>query len=37
MAFGPRLPNGHATLVLASDDNFGKSQVTQFLLFEVLP
>jgi hypothetical protein len=37
MAFGPRLPNGHATLVLASDDNFGKTQVTQLLLFEVLP
>jgi hypothetical protein len=37
MAFGPRLPNGHATLLLASDDNFGKTQVTQFLLFEVLP
>ncbi len=37
MAFGPRLPNGHATLVFASDDNFGKGQVTQFLLFEVLP
>lgn len=37
MAWGPRLPNGHATLVLASDDNFGKSQVSQFLLFEVLP
>lgn len=37
MAWGPPLPNGHATLVLASDDNFGKSQVSQFLLFEVLP
>jgi hypothetical protein len=37
MAFGPRLPNGHASLLLASDDNFGKTQVTQFLLFEVLP
>lgn len=37
MAFGPRLPNGHATLVLASDDNFGKAQVSQFLIFEVLP
>ena len=37
MGFGPRLPNGHATLVFASDDNFGKTQVTQFLLFEVLP
>jgi hypothetical protein len=37
MSFGPRLPNGHATLVFASDDNFGKGQVTQLLLFEVLP
>jgi len=37
MGFGPRLPNGHATIVFASDDNFGKTQVTQFLLFEVLP
>lgn len=37
MAFGPRLPNGHATLVMASDDNFRQTQVSQFLLFEVLP
>ncbi|KQV61836.1 esterase-like activity of phytase family protein [Duganella sp. Root336D2] len=37
MSFGPRLPNGHTTMVFASDDNFGKGQVTQFLLFEVLP
>ena len=37
MAWGPRLPNGHASLVLVSDDNFSKTQVTQFLLFEVLP
>lgn len=36
-AFGPRLPNGHATLLFASDDNFSRSQVTQLLLFEVLP
>lgn len=36
-AFGPPLPNGHATLLFASDDNFSKSQVTQLLLFEVLP
>ena len=36
-AFGPRLPNGHATLLFVSDDNFNKSQVTQLLLFEVLP
>lgn len=37
MAFGPLLPNGHASLVLVSDDNFGKNQVTQFLLFDVTP
>jgi len=37
MAWGPRLPNGHATLVLVSDDNFNPSQVTQLLAFEVLP
>ncbi|KQQ32508.1 hypothetical protein ASF61_15210 [Duganella sp. Leaf126] len=37
MAFGPRLANGHASLVLISDDNFNHQQVTQFLLFEVLP
>ena len=37
MAWGPRLPNGHATLVLVSDDNFSTSQVTQLLALEVLP
>ena len=37
MAFGPRLANGHASLVLISDDNFNNRQVTQFLLFEVNP
>jgi hypothetical protein len=37
MAFGPVLPNGHASLVLISDDNFNKQQVTQFLLFDVTP
>lgn len=37
MAFGPRLANGHASLVLISDDNFSKTQVTQLLLFDVLP
>jgi hypothetical protein len=36
-SFGPALPNGHATLVFVSDDNFSRSQVTQLLLFEVLP
>ncbi|MET0266263.1 MAG: esterase-like activity of phytase family protein [Duganella sp.] len=37
MSFGPRLANGHASLVLISDDNFNQKQVTQLLLFEVLP
>jgi len=37
MAWGPKLANGHDTLVLVSDDNFNASQVTQFLAFEVLP
>lgn len=37
MAFGPVLPNGHASLVLISDDNFSKTQVTQVLVFDVNP
>ena len=38
MSFGPLLPNGHRSLVLASDNNFNPaSQVTEFLLFDVLP
>jgi len=37
MSLGPRLANGHASLVLISDDNFSKTQVTQLLLFELLP
>ncbi|SHM62311.1 Uncharacterized conserved protein [Duganella sacchari] len=37
MSFGPLLANGHASLVLISDDNFSKTQVTQLLLFELIP
>jgi len=37
IAWGPRLANGHASLVLVSDDNFNPGQVTQLLAFEVLP
>ncbi|MBI5767395.1 MAG: esterase-like activity of phytase family protein [Verrucomicrobia bacterium] len=37
MAWGRTLANGHATLVVASDDNFLPTQVTQFWVFEVLP
>ncbi|HKX44842.1 MAG TPA: esterase-like activity of phytase family protein [Burkholderiaceae bacterium] len=37
IAWGPRLPNGHATLLLVSDDNFSDRQVNQFIALEVLP
>lgn len=35
MSFGPRLPNGHRSLVVVSDDNFSPVQVNQFLVFDV--
>jgi hypothetical protein len=34
MALGARLPDGSQTLLLVSDDNFSKRQVTQFLMFK---
>lgn len=37
MALGPRLSNGHTTLVLASDNNFNDSQRNLFLAFEIVP
>ena len=37
ISWGPRLPNGHRTLVLVADNNFADNQTTQFLAFEVLP
>lgn len=37
IAWGPRLPNGHRTLVLVADNNFADNQTTQFMAFEVLP
>jgi len=36
ITWGPTLPNGNATLMLVSDNNFNLEQVTQFLLFEVI-
>lgn len=36
-AWGPRLADGRATLLLVSDDNFSRSQINQFLLFAVEP
>jgi hypothetical protein len=35
MAFGPRLSDGRATLLLVSDDNFSAAQRTWFLLFAI--
>ena len=35
MTFGPRLPDGRASLVLVSDDNFSAAQRTWFLLFAI--
>lgn len=36
VTFGPRLPNGHQTLVFVTDNNFDKLQASQFWLFEVM-
>lgn len=36
LAWGPRLPNGHDTLVMVSDDNFKAQEQTRFLVFEVV-
>ncbi len=35
MAFGPRLPDGRASLIIVSDDNFSQLQRTWFLLFAI--
>ena len=35
LTFGPRLSDGSQSLILMSDDNFQKEQVTQFLLFRL--
>jgi hypothetical protein len=37
MTFGPKLPNGHKTLLFVADNNFNFFEKTQFLLFEVIP
>jgi hypothetical protein len=35
MSLGPKLPDGSQSLLMVSDDNFSKDQVTQFLLFRL--
>lgn len=37
VTFGPKLPNGHNTLVFIVDDNFAKNEKGQIFLFEVMP
>jgi hypothetical protein len=36
IAFGPTLANGNRTLIVVSDNNFGKGQRTLFMAFELL-
>lgn len=36
MTFGKKLANGNDSLVIVSDNNFNKSQVSQIIVFEVL-
>jgi len=35
MSFGPILKNGNRTLIVCSDNNFGKTQRTMFVAFEI--
>jgi hypothetical protein len=37
ISWGPKLANGHRSLILVSDNNFNPDQRTQFLAFEVMP
>jgi hypothetical protein len=37
ITFGPKLPNGNQTLLLASDNNFNDTQKNLFLAFEIIP
>lgn len=36
MTLGPRLPDGSQSLILISDNNFNKDQITQLLLFRLI-
>jgi len=37
LTVGPRLSNGHYTLIAVADNNFSDKQQSQFWLFEVIP
>ena len=36
VSFGPKLSNGHSTLIFVADNNFRATEKTQFLLFEII-
>ena len=36
VTLGPKLPNGHQSIIFVADNNFSKDEVTQFLLFEII-
>jgi len=36
-SIGPKLPNGHQTIIFVTDNNFNVKEQTQFLVFEVIP
>jgi hypothetical protein len=35
VTLGPKLPNGHRSVIFVADNNFSADQITQFLLFEI--
>ncbi|GAB4333578.1 MAG: esterase-like activity of phytase family protein [Flammeovirgaceae bacterium] len=37
ITWGKKLANGNRTLVVVSDNNFNTTQITQFIVFEVIP
>lgn len=39
ISFGPKLSNGHLSLIVVADNNFSAfgEQLSQFIVFEVLP
>lgn len=37
VTFGPKLANGHRSLIFCVDNNFSKTQLQQFFLFEIIP
>lgn len=36
VTLGPKLSNGHQSLIFVADNNFDEKEITQFLLFEIL-